>query len=374
MIQQGELRGAEVFALDLSSTLARDGAWDVTLMSLFGVEHAYTSAAAAAGVGVAVVQPDGHASGFDVRLVRKVQAAIDAGGYRVVQANGAATLKYLVAARRLARRPWRLVYRAIGMGSYWRRGFSRRLVYRWLLGQPDRIVAVCGAVADDLVVAAGLNPARVTIVPNGVEPTRIAGTPEDRLRLRTALGVRPSETLLVYVGSLAPEKNLGALVAVVARCRQDGLPVKALVVGNGPSRDDLRGLVRHHALEEAILFQPAQDAIGPHLAAADLCVLPSLSEGMPALLIEAGLAGLPAVAYALGGIPEVVEHEVTGLLVGAGDQPALTRAVATLVTDGGRRHVMGEAARVRYRRFDIAVVARAYTAVYQALLDGQRAA
>ena len=374
MIQQGELRGAEVFALDLSSTLARDGVWDVTLMSLFGVEHAYTAAAAAAGVGIAVVQPNGRASGFDVRLVRKVQAAIDAGGYQVVQANGAATLKYLVAARRLARRPWRLVYRAIGMGSYWRRGFSRRLVYRWLLGQPDRIVAVCGAVADDLVAAAGLNPARVTIVPNGVEPSRIASTPEDRPRLRTALGVRPSETLLVYIGSLAPEKNLGALVAVVARCRQEGLPVKALVVGDGPSRDDLRDLVRHHAVEEAILFQSAQDVIGPHLAAADLCVLPSLSEGMPALLIEAGLAGLPAVAYALGGIPEVIEHDVTGLLVGAGDQPALTRAVATLVTDGGRRRALGEAARVRYRRFDIAVVARAYSAVYQALLDGQRAA
>ncbi len=374
MIQQGELRGAEVFALDLSSTLARDGTWDVALMSLFGVEHAYTAAAAAAGVGVAVVQPDGRASGFDVRVLRKVQAAIDAGGYRVVQANGAATLKYLVAARRLARRPWRLVYRAIGMGSYWRRGFSRRLVYRWLLSQPDRIVAVCGAVADDLVAAAGLNPARVTIVPNGVEPSRIASTSEDRPRVRTALGVGPSEILIVYIGSLAPEKNLGALVAAVARCRQEGLPVKALVVGDGPSRDDLRDLVRHHALDEAIVFQPAQDAIGPHLAAADLCVLPSLSEGMPALLIEAGLAGLPAVAYDLGGIPEVIEHDVTGLLVGAGDQVALTRAVATLVTDGRRRQALGEAARVRYRRFDIAVVARAYSAVYQALLDGQRAA
>ncbi len=372
VIQQGELRGAEVFALDLCGALAREGSWDVSLLSLFGMEENYTAAAAGAGLTVAVAQPDGHARGFDVRLARRLQSLIDAGRYRIVQANGAATLKYLAVARRLSRRPWGLVYRAIGMGSFWRRGPARRLAYRWLLAQPDVVVAVSRAVAEDLTAAARLDPRRVVVVPNGVEPSRIRSEPADRERTRGELGVAPSERLLIYVGSLAPEKNLSALLAVVAACRQQGLPVKALLVGDGPCRGRLLEDVQRHRLEGTVHLLPSQDRVGRFLAAADLCVLPSLSEGMPAALIEAGLAGIPAVAYAVGGVPEVIEHDITGVLLRVNDEPALIRAVAALVEDGARRATMGEAARARYRRFEIAPVASAYSEMYEALLDGRR--
>ena len=109
-------------------------------------------------------------------------------------------------------------------------------------------------------------------------------------------------------------------------------------------------------------------------AAADLFVLPSSSEGMPAALIEAGMAGLPAVAYAVGGVPEVVEDQVTGRLVPPGDQSRLTEAVAELLGDGMRRRAMGEAARSRYRRFEISTVARAYGEAYMTLLRERRSA
>lgn len=130
--------------------------------------------------------------------------------------------------------------------------------------------------------------------------------------------------------------------------------------------------VQRHRLEGAVHLLPSQDRVGRFLAAADLCVLPSLSEGMPAALIEAGLAGIPAVAYAVGGVPEVIEHDVTGVLLRVNDEPALIRAVAALVEDGARRATMGEAARVRYRRFEIAPVASAYSEMYWALLEGRR--
>jgi glycosyltransferase involved in cell wall biosynthesis len=368
VIQQGELRGAEVFALDLSRTLARRHAWRVSLLSLFGTDEAYAEAVRAGDVPLAIAQPDGRARGFDPRLAWRLRGMIEAGGYDVVQANGAATLKYLAAARRLSARPWRLVYRAIGLGSHWRRRLDRRLLYRWLFAQTDRVVAVAAAVADDLVAASAVDRRRIVVIPNGVEPSRIAATEADRRATRGALGVADGEVVLVHVGTLAPEKNLTALVAVTAACRRRGLPVRAVLVGDGPCRDAVARAAREQAVEAAVTRLPAQPRVGAYLAAADLYVSTSLSEGMPAALIEAGLAGLPAVAYAVGGVPEVVADGETGVLVPAGNERALTDAVAALVTDQGRRARMARAARAACRRFEIAPVAAAYHGLYASLL------
>ncbi len=368
VIQQGELRGAEVFALDLSRALAREGSWGVSVLSLFGMDDAFAAAADRAGVEPISVAPQGQARGFDLRVVGRLRAVIEGTGYQVVQANGAATLKYLAIARRLSRRPWSLVYRAIGMGSFWRRSPARRLAYRWLLAQPDVVVAVSRAVADDL--AAGARTTRVVVVPNGVDAQRISCEPEDRERTRRALGVGTGDALLVYVGSLAQEKNLVALVDVVAQCREHGIPVHAVLVGDGPCRDQLRSEADRRQVAGVVHFLPGQGRVGPFFAAADVCVLPSLSEGMPALIIEAGLAGIPAVAYGVGGIREVLEHDVTGLIVPANDQSALAHAVAALLRDGARRVRMGRAARTQYQRFEITEIARAYRQMYGSLVNG----
>jgi glycosyltransferase involved in cell wall biosynthesis len=371
VIQQGQLRGAEVFALDLARTLSRQRGWRVSVLSLFAVEPAYLAAARDVGLTVAAVNPRGTSRGFDLRLAWQLRAIIEAGRYRLVQANGAATLKYLVVARRLARGAWPLVYRAIGFGSFWRRGRLRRWAYRWLLRQPDAVVAVCRAVAEDLL-ATGVRPARLHVVPNGVEPARLARRPADGLRVRASLGIPPGESLLLYVGSLAEEKNLPALVDVVAACRREGIAAHALFVGDGPAHPSLVQAAARLDVAAAVHVRPADQAIGPYLDAADLFVLPSTSEGMPAVLIEAGLAGLPAVASAVGGVPEVVQDGVTGRLVPPGDQAALAAAVRELLTDPQRRQAMGLAARLRYRRFEIAPIADSYGALYDRLLDGQR--
>jgi glycosyltransferase involved in cell wall biosynthesis len=341
------------------------------VLSLGAVDVAYAEAAARAGVVVEQLAP-GSAARRVVRTVWSLRHAISTGRYTVVQANGAGTLKYLVLARRLGGGSCPLVYRAIGVGSYWRRGRARVTAYRWLLHQADRIVAVCEAVAADLLKAAAADPRRLTVIPNGVEAARVASTPHARERVRAALGVGPHDCLLVTVGSLTPEKNPGALVELVAACRRQGLPVRGLLVGEGRLLDALHVAIARARLDGTVRIMPPRSDLGACLAAADLFVLPSLTEGMPAALIEAGLAGLPAVAYDVGGVAEVVDDGVTGVLVRAGDAAELVQATASLVGAPARRAAMGQAARQAYRRFEITRVASAYQAVYQQLVDAAR--
>ncbi len=369
VIQQGQLRGAELFALDLSAELAREGSWEASVVSLLRLDASYAAAAATAGIKVIAAQPNGRAHGFDPRLAWKLREVIDGGPYPIVQANGAGTLKYLVAARWLSRRRWWLVYRAIGMGSFWRRGLGRRLSYSWLLAQPDLVVAVCRAVADDLLATTLVDPRKILVVPNGVKRSRLGIHPGQRESTRALLGVTPDEHLLIYVGSLTREKNVHTIITTIAKIRLEGLPVKAVFIGDGPLRTSLQDAVRRHGLETAIQLLPSQTSVGKYLASADLFVLPSLSEGMPAAIIEAGLNGVPTVAYSVGGVPEVIVHGTTGLLVRPGDETGFAQAVATLLVDSSRRAAMGEAARSRYRKFEIEVVADGYREAYEMLLQ-----
>lgn len=365
VIHEGTLRGAEVFALDLSAALRRAG-WSAVLLSLCRVEASFAEAAAAAEVPLVTVAAGGRAAGFDPRVLVRVRRHIARGQFGVVQANGAATLKYLAVARLMDRESWTLVYRAIGMGSFWRRGWRGRL-YRPLLWRPHRIVAVSGAVRDDLT-ASGVSPRRIVVIPNAVDPARLAGHPLERAAIRSRLGIGEEERVLVYAGSFSPEKQVPAVLEVVRRCRASGLPVRAILVGDGPERGVLAAGLRRDGLRQVVALLPPHPRVAPFLRAADLCLLPSRTEGMPALLIEAGLLGVPAVAYRVGGVGEVVEHGVTGTLVPPGDLSGLAAAVMTLLRDDVRRQAMGRAAVARCRQFTIDAVAGTYAALYRSLM------
>jgi glycosyltransferase involved in cell wall biosynthesis len=211
-------------------------------------------------------------------------------------------------------------------------------------------------VADDLV-AFGFPRTKIRVVPTGIDVD--ACGPCDRDGAREALGFGLDERLVVCVANLRPVKNHGMLLDACARLWGQGAEFTLLLVGTGPAEERLQRIVRNASWGEHVQFAGSVPDVSGLLAAADLFVLSSHSEGLSRSVLEAMAAGLPVVATDVGGMRELVVPDDTGLLVPPEDSEALSRALERLLGDPGLRARMGAAGRTRVATdFDIATVAR----------------
>ncbi|MDI1478972.1 glycosyltransferase family 4 protein [Polyangium sp. y55x31] len=177
----------------------------------------------------------------------------------------------------------------------------------------------------EALAALGAPRDRVTLVPNGVD--RALFQPRSRGEARAALGLDARSKVLVYVGRLEPEKGLhelcDALASIEARAPKQ---FTVALVGDGSMRKTLEEK-RDAGLPLVVTGARPAEEVARFLAASDALVLPSWNEGTPNVVLEALAAGRPVVATRVGGIPDVVSHERTGLLVPARDTAALARAI-----------------------------------------------
>jgi glycosyltransferase involved in cell wall biosynthesis len=226
-------------------------------------------------------------------------------------------------------------------------------------------------VANSAAAAARLGPGtapRVTVVPNGVDLARFSPGHGDPA-LREALGLDPALPVVGYVGRLEHGKGVDVLLEAVARLQMK-LPMTLLLVGEGP----LAGTLAARAASEGlpVRFLGRRDDVPALMRLCDVVVLPSRQEAFGRVLVEAMASGVPVVASAVGGIPEVCTDGVTGLLVPPDDPYVLAGAIALTLTDqpvtGAR--VAAALADVR-TRFDEAAHAAAVQAVYARVLGGQ---
>ena len=149
--------------------------------------------------------------------------------------------------------------------------------------------------------------------------------------------------------------------------------MRYLLVGDGPHRPALEAQVADLGLGDQVAFTGAREDVPRLLAAADLFVLPSLTEALPTVLAEAMAAGLPIVATTVGGIPEMTRHGEAALLVPPADPGALAAAVCRLLSNPRQAAAMGRSGRrLVAARFDIRTQAKALADDYRALAAGRR--
>jgi glycosyltransferase involved in cell wall biosynthesis len=157
---------------------------------------------------------------------------------------------------------------------------------------------------------------------------------------------------LLCVGRLAPAKGQWLLLQACAALVGEGRALDLTLVGDGPDRARLEDEVQRLGLQRQVRFAGAlnQPEVRAALAQADVFVLPSLAEGIPVVLMEAMASGLPCVSSPVNGIPELIRHELDGLLATPGDAPALTAQLRRLFQDAGLRQRLATAGPARVRQ------------------------
>jgi glycosyltransferase involved in cell wall biosynthesis len=218
---------------------------------------------------------------------------------------------------------------------------------------PGRFVTPCAALAEYAIQRVHVSPCRVDVVPNGVGPQWFR--PRRRIDC-------PGELTVAWLGVMAPVKRLPALVRAVAGVAG----VRLLLIGDGPQRPVVERTIAECGLRDRVELAGFVDDPYPLLARAGAFVLPSAAEACPMALLQAMATGLPAIASAAGGIPEIVRHEVDGLLVPTGDDTALRGALRRLAMDAELRSGLGAAARQRIAAgFTLRACAERLVAVYE---------
>jgi glycosyltransferase involved in cell wall biosynthesis len=250
-------------------------------------------------------------------------------------------------------------------GQWLRRFLDRRLV----APAAKIVLTVSRADRRRMVEIEHVDPRKVLFVPSGVRPH----APPGRRDLRAELGVAPDTLLVGTVCGLRPQKALDVLVRASAQLAAQVPGVHVAVLGDGPERSSLEALCTELAVERTVTFLGAwpHEDVPDFLEALDVGVLSSAFEGTPLAVLELMAAGRPVVATAVGGVPDLIEDGVQGLLVPPGKPDALADALRAVLRDPALREAMGAAARERQQaEFDFSRMVRRLEAVYEELLAG----
>jgi len=247
-------------------------------------------------------------------------------------------------------------------------------LYEWLNYRALRFCDSVVAVAPGLLEKASrcVPPGRLSYISNGIDITSLQKKLTPGRDIRAELGVPSDAPLIGMVGRLAPEKSHVSMIGALPRIAHPGPPPHLLIAGDGPLRDALARAAQQHSVEGRVHLLGARSDLPDIYAALTLLVHPSLTEGLPLVVLEAAAFGVPIVASSVGAIPAVLEQGAAGVLVPPGDPQALARAVEDLLAQPDRAQRLGQRARARVQTLysATAMTKRYIEEVYLPVLGG----
>lgn len=305
------------------------------------------------GVGIHVVLYPGADTSFSFSALRSLVGLMRSWRPQIVHTHG--SLAGRVAAALVGAR---IVYTKHGLAGAAERSIQVRSPGAMLKRAAvrlfaHRIVAVSAAVRQ-MLIDQGADPERIRVIPGGIDMAQYAELPP------------PVPGVVGALGRLEREKGFDLLLTAMAKLRGEA---RLLLGGDGQERESLAQQIAELHLEDRVTQTGFVADVPAFLGQTGLFVLPSRTEGLGLVAVEAMAAGRPVVATRTGGIPEVVADGETGLLVPPGDPAALAKAIRRLLADPERARAMGTAGRERARRlFGAEQMAEQTAAMYAELL------
>ena len=288
-------------------------------------------------------------------LVRTCRTLCRTHGIKVLHANSAAPLQWLAPAACSLRLP------TLG---HLHTSYLRRSRYVLLVHAANHLVGVSHGAIDG-PASDGISPSSLQVIYNGIDISRLS-VPEGNVRQR--LGIADDAMLVASAGSLIKRKGHDILIRSIHALARRDVPVHLVLMGEGPERASLEDLVNSLGIPHRVHFLGHIKNTTEVYSAADLFALASREEAFGLVLAEAGHFGLPVVSTLVGGIPEVVLNETTGILVPPDDVQSFSEALWRLITDPKMRERLGNSAAARVEaNFTLPKMARQFENVYARL-------
>ena len=363
LVARSHRRGAELVAVELANELDRRGHTNRVVAlgpaTDGGQEVGLVPLASSQGLGLTEL----------LTRVRRVRRLLAEDPVDVVLAHGgwAAQVAALAAPRGGPLLVWQ---RILGFPpSVWRP--SRRLWWRAIARRFDVGVALTADLEDELRRLGFTKP--VWIIPNSRQPDRFLDLDRDEAtaRLRAEVGVADRVPLIGFVGHLVHQKRPERAIDVLARVLERGQPAHLVIAGDGHLRPALELEVRRRGLERSVTFLGHRADVEQVFGGVELVLLTSEAEGIPGVAIESLMAGCPVVTFPVGGVAEVVDDGVTGVVLVHHDTALMAQAVRDLLSDDGTRQAMSREGRHQTSRFSASATAEVFANRLAALL-GER--
>ena len=226
-----------------------------------------------------------------------------------------------------------------------RKLYLYNMLDRLFLRFSNKIISVSDGIKHDLIKS-GIKESRVIVIENAVEGKYNKKLLlQNRQNKRHQLNIKEKEFVLGYIGRLSEEKGIKYLIEASSLLDKSDLPVKVLIIGDGPQKKELMDFVNEKGIKDKVVFAGFQADIESWLPALDIFVLPSFTEGTPMSLLEAMALGIPVVASAVGGIPRVIDPEKNGMLVSPGKSVEIKDTVYLLYENEVLRNNISQAAK-----------------------------
>lgn len=324
--------GAENVLVELASSLSSGG--DTIFVGAFSNRHTGTDGssevlerAKAHGLATELFECSGR---IDLKTVRAVRAFVEKNRIDVVHSHGYKSNIYAYLACR--KRGTRLVTTC----HNWINANSKMSLYtrldKFFLKRFDSVVAVSDAVRDQLLDV-GVSPGKVSVIGNGVSQEKFRTVSADKKSVRAVLGLSSRAFVVGTVGRLSAEKGYDVLLEAAREVTGKRDDCFFLLIGDGPQRRELEEKARSLGIDGRIVFAGKRSDIPELLAAMDVFVMSSLTEGQPMALLEAMASGRPVVATTVGDVPKILKQGNAGLLVPPSDSKALAEGLLRVIED-----------------------------------------
>ena len=304
--------------------------------------------------------------GLDLRLTMKLAKLLKQQRIDVVHSHNWTTFLYTVAAAHLAKVPV-IIHGEHGRDTQqynkdWKRLWARRL----LASRCDYFTTVSSNIAQELQTIWKLSSWKVSWLPNGVD-LDVFHEKHNQGEAKDSLGLdRKSLVIGTVIGTIRPVKDLPNLMTAFSLVREMVQTVQLIVVGSSPNMNEFKKLADKLGIADSIHFLDKHTNVAPIIAAMDVYVNSSLYEGMSNTILEAMASGVPVVATAVGGTPDILSHQKTGLLVPPKDSRALSQSILRILSEPEKSVLLTRNARTYVERnHDFSETIRKYNKLYQ---------